>query len=484
MSDPVSDLYASRAYPAASHPSTDPAVTAVAAALAGFKATPPSRARILEIGCSSGHNLLPLAARWPESRCTGIDLSEIAIHEARETARLAGIPNVKFRHADLRELNPDGDGPYDYIIAHGVYSWVAGEVRQALLDFCRAGLSLTGVACISYNTLPGWSLRRSIVDLARHLATSQAAQFPDCDPGGLIPLLAMAAGNHGAYPRHLTEVLHDMLGKSQHIFDFDEFAPINEPCTFLDFAGHAGRSGLHYLGESELARNFPASLTDEAREVLKPLACDPMALQQTIDLLVNRTFRTSLLCRADAPRGVNPTTATLVDFGVRCPHDIGRVPDGLTLTGGRGEILATFTEATAVRLFETLDTTRSESPAVWEIASRMETTDLPALLGLIVGCARKGHLLLRAEPVRFDPRVPEFPDPGPLGSLAAAAGKPWVDRYHHSYSLDGPRRQLAAAMDGTRSLDELAVLANSLMPQLDFRAWCRHLASRGMFSGH
>src|ERR1035437_3450488 len=73
--DDIRSLYESSAYPAVSYPACDPAVMAVAAKLAGLSTPPPSCARILEIGCSSGHHLLHLAERWPESRFTGIDIS-------------------------------------------------------------------------------------------------------------------------------------------------------------------------------------------------------------------------------------------------------------------------------------------------------------------------------------------------------------------------------------------------------------------------
>lgn len=482
MSDPVLELYDTRPYPAASHPSTDPAVTAVSAALAGLQVTRPSRARILDIGCASGHNLLPLAARWPDSRFTGIDYSPAGLLEARESARLAGISNVEFIHADLRDFNPGEGVTYDYIIAHGIYSWVTGEVRQRLLDFCRARLSPAGVAFVSYNTLPGWSLRKSIVDLSRALAAAPAAESLGRDPEAVLASLTMATGNHNSYSRHLTSIFHDMLGKSHHILGFDEFGPINEPCTFLEFTRHASRSGLHYLGESQLADNFPASLSVEAVEILKPLAADPLLLQQTIDVLTNRTFRTPLLCRDDSPRNLKITVETLADFSLRCPHAIASEPDKTVLTGRDGEMIATFTQALPISLFKTLDATRPESLPVLEIASRMGMPDLASLFGVVLDCARKGHVLLRAEPVRFDPHPPEFPTLGPLRGLAATKGQTLVDCYHHAYYPDGARQQLAAAMDGRHSMDELAAMAKSLLPNLDFPAWCSHLASRGMFA--
>jgi SAM-dependent methyltransferase len=492
MPDPVHDLYQNLAYPAMSHPPTDPAVTAVAARLAGLDVRDPSHATILEVGCASGHNLLPLAARWPDARFTGIDFSTAAIGEAREAARHAGLGNVGFIETDLRAFDP-GDGVgYDFIIGHGFYSWVPGEVRQALLDFCAARLSTQGVALISYNTLPGWSLRKSIVDLSNHLAGIAGTGSVGWDPEQILAFLLMAAGNHTPYNRHLTQVLHDMFGQGGHFLTFDDFSPVNEPCTFLDFTAHAGRSGLRYLGESRLSEDFPGSLAPEAVEILHPLAGEPLLLQQTIDVLTNRTFRHSLLCRADTPVGPRPNASAVLKFAVRCPHAVEPAAGGVRLLNHAGVELARFEQALETALFSALALSQPETVPFHEVIVHMAgfltepfdfTRDLPPLARIVLDAARRNLVALRWEPVRFDPVPPAMPDLGPLRLLAARKGQPIVDAYHAPCLLDDERkRHLASAMDGTRTLGELTALANSRAPEFKFAAWLGHLAARGMFS--
>lgn len=492
MSDPVHDLYQSRVYPALSHPSTDPSVTVVAAKLAGLEVPDPSAARVLEIGCAAGHNLLPLAARWPAGHFTGIDFSKPAIDEARETARLAGLENVEFIETDLRTFEPGEKAGYDFIIAHGVYSWVGDDVRQALLDFCTVNLSVCGVALISYNTLPGWSLRKSLVGLTNLLSGRTAAESIGRDSAQILGFLATAAGNHNAYARHLTAVLHDMFGKGDDVWAFDDFSPINGPCTFLDFTGHASRSGLRYLGESELAKNFPASLAPEASGVLTPLADDPLALQQTIDVLTNRTFRSSLLCRADAPARNRTSTAAVLQFAVRSPYDFALVAGGVGVLSRAGEELARFGHPLAVAFFSVLAESRLESVSIHEVVERMSVVlkgpmdpaqGLPFLARLVMDSARQGLVFLRNEPVRFGSGPPAFPDLGTLGLLAVRKEQPIVDRYHTPCCLDVAERQVGLAMDGSRSVAELAALAGTIAPKLDFHAWLGKLAARGVFVG-
>lgn len=463
-----------------SHPSTDPAVTAVAARLAGLDVPAPSGARILDIGCAAGHNLLPLAARWPESHFVGIDFSTSAIAEARETARLAGLTNVSFVETDLRTYEP-GDGElFDFIITHGVYSWVPADVRQALLDLCAARLSPRGVALISYNTLPGWSLRKTLGGLTSRLSATQSVGE---DPGEILAFLATAAGNQTPYARHLTMELHRILEKGGAALAFDDFGPVNEPCTFLDFTDHTGRSGLRYLGESQLVEDFPPSLAPEAAEILKPLARDPLVMQQTIDVLTNRTFRRSLLCRSDAPVSEQTTAAGVLDLSVRSPHAFERTADGARLLSRAGKELARFRDPLAVAFFSVLSETQSVPVA--EVIGQMADLLDPdrRLPQWVVDSARRGLVLLRDEPVRFDPTIPAFPNLGPLRLISARKGQPIVDLYHAPCHLDDRWQPVAAAMDGSRSVADLVALAKTIDPNLDVRTWLGHLAARGMFAG-
>ncbi len=483
MSDPVLDLYQSCVYQAMSHPSTDPAVTAVAARLAGLDVPAPSSARFLEIGCAAGHNLLPLAARWPESRFVGIDFSTAAIEEARETAARAGLANVDFIETDLRAYDPGAGGDFDFIIAHGVYSWVPDEVRQGLMELCAAKLSPRGVALISYNTLPGWSLRKTLVGLTNRLGATETAGG---DPEEILAFLATAAGNHTPYARHLTSVLHAMFGKGAISLSFDDFGPVNEPCTFLDFAGRAALSGLRYLGESQLVEDLPASLAPGSAEILKPLAKDPLALQQTIDVLTNRTFRRSLLCRADAPvlDRINP--AVVLDFSVRNPNATERLADGVRLLNHDGNELARFEDPLAVAFFSVLAESRPESVPVREVLGESggnlaRSHPKPAAAGREFRPPGSCPAARRAGALRHRRSgVPRSRSAAP--DRGAEKAQPMADLYHSPCRLDEAGQRIAVAMDGSHSVEELAALARSIAPKLDFQTWLGQLVVRGMFT--
>ncbi|HSP44076.1 MAG TPA: class I SAM-dependent methyltransferase, partial [Luteolibacter sp.] len=137
-----------RVYPAMSHPTADPAAFVVAARFAGFDAPDPEKARVLEIGCATGHHLLPLAMHWPEAEFTGIDVNPNAIQCARDLVDEAGLTGrVDFHAYALGDFKADGK-TWDIVIAHGFFSWVPDEVKRDLLAFCARHLTPNGLAVV------------------------------------------------------------------------------------------------------------------------------------------------------------------------------------------------------------------------------------------------------------------------------------------------------------------------------------------------
>ena len=69
-------------------------------------------------------------------------------------------------------------GRFDYVICHGVYSWVPEAVQDRILEICARNLTPDGVAYVSYNTYPGWHARGLARDLmgfhVRRIAAAKA----------------------------------------------------------------------------------------------------------------------------------------------------------------------------------------------------------------------------------------------------------------------------------------------------------------------
>ena len=136
---------------------------AAIATLFGLAPKLPSQARVLELGCATGGNIIPLAARYPNGVFLGLDLSEKQVSAGREVIKALGLRNIELRHGDITAISK-GKQSFDYIICHGVYSWVPQAVQQAILRVCGENLAEQGVAYISYNVYPGWKMREVVRD--------------------------------------------------------------------------------------------------------------------------------------------------------------------------------------------------------------------------------------------------------------------------------------------------------------------------------
>jgi methyltransferase-like protein/2-polyprenyl-3-methyl-5-hydroxy-6-metoxy-1,4-benzoquinol methylase len=290
-------------YPSYAFPQTHPDRLATIATLLGLEPRPVDRCRVLEVGCASGGNLVPLAEALPRSTFVGIDLSAHQIAQGRATIAELGLANIQLHTRDLCAFGP-GAGTFDYIIAHGVYSWVPPHVRDALLALVKHHLAPNGVAYISYNTYPGWhtlgTLRSMLRYHTRHAATpSEALDQADdlivrfatlADDPHVPPSELLAACR--AYQLHLA----DRASLNQRVCTYhDILAEVNDPCLFTEFAAHAARHGLQYLAEADFATVLPANLAPPVAEQLAELAGNAIEIEQYMDFVRGRTFRRTLV---------------------------------------------------------------------------------------------------------------------------------------------------------------------------------------------
>ncbi len=450
MPDAVHELYQIHTYPPMSHPLSDPAVSAVAAKLSGLEVPHPRRARILEIGCSSGHNLIPLALRWPGSRFSGIDLAKQAIADARERAAAAWVGNVVFHCADLRDFEPVG-GPFDFIIAHEVFSWVADEAKAALLLFCRKHLSPTGIATISFNLECGWKPRLPLIAKAR--AIQQAGAGDIVSALGILRSIMNEADPGIA-------VIDDMLAKGPAILACDDFAPVNDPWPLDRFVQAACNAGLRWLGESDPGANLPSELSEEFLVELRNQTKDPLDFQLAVDEALGRTFRSGVLCRDDAPVAGRVSLEKVTEFFYQAG-------------GGCSD---------ADEIADVLNSYAPACPSWSELMAELPGHDEQSVARRVFEGITRGWIRPRIEPVDFISEPSEFPQLDSFRLLCARKCLPLVDALHRPCLFPAAHYQVLAAMDGSRSLHELAALAKSACPELHFDPWLRHLASRGFFS--
>ena len=294
---------------------THPDRLATIARLFGLQSPNVETCKVLEIGCASGNNLVPMAECLPKANFLGIDLSANQIDEGNKLLKALALTNIEFRCQDILDFNEETK--FDFIIVHGIYSWVPAPVQEKILAISKKNLSPDGVAYISYNVLPGWHMRGMIRDMMLY----HSSKFPDnaskiSQAKGLLEFLSKSVqGDKNPYGIFLQSEL-ELLKKQNDGYFFHEFLEENNfPVYFHEFSSAANRHGLKYLGDSDVRTMSTRDLTPEAQQLLTKTP-SMIETEQYMDFLRNRMFRTSLIVHDNKNPVYNLNSAAIVNFNV------------------------------------------------------------------------------------------------------------------------------------------------------------------------
>ncbi len=268
------------------------------ARLFGMMAPAPESARILELGCASGGNLVPMAESLPGSSCLGIDLSSRQIKDGQAFVEATQLRNVELKQASILDVD-ESYGQFDYIICHGVYSWVDRNVQQQILKLCENRLSPSGIAYISYNTYPGWHMLGMLRDMMRfHASRFKEPAKQIAQSRALLEVLAKTITNqNNPYGMLLKRESEKLRHSSDWYIYHEQLEENNDPVYFHEFVERAGAAGLQFLGESELRGMLANQFSPEIQAVLSEVATTLIFAEQYMDFFRNRTFRKTLLCQ-------------------------------------------------------------------------------------------------------------------------------------------------------------------------------------------
>jgi methyltransferase-like protein/2-polyprenyl-3-methyl-5-hydroxy-6-metoxy-1,4-benzoquinol methylase len=309
MIDIASTTYDEILYTGHAYPQTHPDRLAISATLFDMKTAPVQHCRVLELACGDGGNIVPMAFALPESEFVGIDLAARPIIKGQEMVEALGLKNVTLRRLDLMALPPEL-GQFDYIIAHGLYSWVPPAVQDKFLAVCKSHLAPQGVAYISYNTFPGAHLRKMVSEMMLfHIRNFSEPQQRIKQAVALVKFLAESQTATDTYSAFLQAEFEQVLKYEEgHLFH-DDLAEINSPAYFTQFMGHAAQHGLQFLGEADFYEMQYHIYPQQTAELLQQMATENIILkEQYLDFLKCRRFRQTLLCHEHVSlnRTLNP----------------------------------------------------------------------------------------------------------------------------------------------------------------------------------
>ena len=299
-------------YPSYTFPQTQPDRLSTIAAFYGIDAAPPEDCRVLELGCGDGTNLIAMAYALPTSRFVGIDLSEVHINDAKLTADTIGLTNTTFSQENVVELNTDDLGEFDFIIAHGLYSWVPDFVRESVLKTCQKCLAPNGIGYISYNAYPGCHIRDMTRGMMRFHAKDIADPMEKITQGKLLlKFIADAVESDTIYQSTLALEIEQIEERSDQNVFHDDFSDVNQPFYFHEFVDQLTASGFQYLAESDPTSMSMSDLPAKSRKSLEALGDDLLRREQYMDFVKCRRFRSTLICRSGLSPNRNPQPALL-----------------------------------------------------------------------------------------------------------------------------------------------------------------------------
>ena len=303
----IEKSYDELTYKSAAFAQSSPYKLEACATLLGINPPPCKNAKVLEIGCSFGGNLIPFAVNNENARVVGIDLSGKQIRRGKEIVKEIGLSNLELIHGDICEFK--SDEKFDYIIAHGVFSWVPDFVKDAILRVVRENLSQNGVAFISYNVYPGWKVKdiiRDIMLLAAKDKDSTEERLKAAREALLVYKDFLLTKDNEYYEKKipakmLMHWVEEVLSKSDFYIAHEFLEDINDPFYFKDFNSMLVKSGLTYLCEYTLEDIFVPDLgisrvDDYKNDKFK----DRIDLEQFMDIVNNKVFRQSLIVHSEA----------------------------------------------------------------------------------------------------------------------------------------------------------------------------------------
>lgn len=296
------------------YPHSHPERLAAIARLLGLDPPAIEKCRVLELGCASGNNLIPIAEAFPKSTFVGVDLSERQIAAGKTIVEALGLKNLELRHGNIMEVSAR-DGKFDYIIVHGIFSWVPREVQEQILTICKQNLSANGVAYVSYNTLPGWHMRGMIRDMMLyHIQRFSDPRQKLQQARALLEFLVKSVpADNNPYGLFLKSELELLSRQTDNYLFHDHLEENNHPVYVHDFVARATAKGLRYLGDSDLRTMATRDLHPDAQKLLAT-SLSQIETEQYMDFLRNRMFRMSLLIHEDKRHNLQIDNRKIADF--------------------------------------------------------------------------------------------------------------------------------------------------------------------------
>ena len=317
-------IYKELGYKSYPFPFTIPAYLEAYGTLVGLKPPTAKTARVLELGATYGGNIISQAVHNPEATFVGVELSQDQVEKGNKIISDAKLDNVSLLQGDI--LNFDESlGTFDYIIAHGFYSWISDEMKDKLLDIISNHLADNGIAYVSYNTYPGWHTMEEVRQLMLFAnrdhdeLTHKEKVLHGKTVGSLVGSQILNYDNLKERNSKFLGALRSVMQKDDYYVGHDHLEPHNDPCYFYQFNDHLKAHNLTYVCDADLTLSMVRTYDESIADKLEKLAPNSQADQeQYLDFMLDTTFRKSIICKERAAKDIS--------YDVANPDKVNTVP--------------------------------------------------------------------------------------------------------------------------------------------------------------
>ena len=317
-------IYKELGYKSYPFPFTTPAYLEAYGTLVGLKPPTAKTARVLELGATYGGNIISQAAHNPEATFVGIELSQDQVEKGNKIIGDAKLDNVSLVQGDILNFD-ESMGTFDYIIAHGFYSWISDEMKDKLLDIISNHLADNGIAYVSYNTYPGWHTMEEVRQLllfanrGHDEFTHKEKVLRGKTVGSLVGAQILNYDNLKERNSKFLGALRSVMQKDDYYVGHDHLEPHNDPCYLYQFNDHLKANNLAYVGDADLTLSMVRTYDESIADKLQQLAPNSQADQeQYLDFMLDTTFRKSIICKASAAKDIS--------YAVSNPAEVNTIP--------------------------------------------------------------------------------------------------------------------------------------------------------------
>lgn len=440
----------------------------------GMQPAPPERCRVLGLGCGDGTNLIVMAYHLPDSQFVGVDASPTQIQRGQQIVADLGLTNISLVAGDIRALS-GVEGDFDYIICHGVYSWVPEEVRRSILQICRSRLRPQGIAYVSYNCYPGWHAFDQIRGMMRYHAQGHgSARDRVAQARAIVQFVSSTVtANNPARSAFFQHDVPPVLEMDDDYLFHEYLEPDNTPLYFHEFAAQLAAADLQYLGDAQLHMMMTRNLGEAVAQTIDQISRTIIDTEQYADFVTNRRFRCSLVCRPEVSIqraiGYDPVLKLRAATPLRPDRAVGDVWDGVPLRfskPGAPQVAVTVSRPLEKQALVVLGQRWPEAvPFAELVAACCGPLGLPpdapnqtvlAALCVQLWVAGAGGLHTFQPPVTG--QISERPQVSWLARYQLAAGLLPCSQLHVNVTLPPQGRALLPMLDGTLTRDEITAL--------------------------